>query len=363
MVNSWAKKWMVNFNPQKTEAMFITRKHDENIVKSNLYFQTEKIQDVTNHKHIGLIHSSDATWKTHLSNIISKAAKRIDILRALKWKLDRKPLETLYLSFIRPLFEYGDIVWDCAPLHQYLFQNIEKLQLEASRVVTGTTRYASKNLLYNETGWLPLSTRRTIHRLTLFYKIINNECPKHLHTKFEYYNSNRTLHNTRNANNLPIPLCKTETYRHSFFPSSIRLWYTLEPSIRSANSLGSFKSKVQALYNDQNSKDYYYLGSRKHTSLMASIRTNCSQLHAHLFLNGLSENRYCTCGSMETPYHYFLECKNYTLHRDTFLMKSWNVSIVLNLKTILYGYENNEIVKNNQLHKFLSEYIEKTKRF
>ena len=170
MVNSWAEKWMVNFNPQKTEAMFITRKHDENIVKSNLYFQTEKIQDVTNHKHIGLIHSSDATWKTHLSNIISKAAKRIDILRALKWKLDRKPLETLYLSFIRPLFEYGDIVWDCAPLHQYIFQIIEKLQLEASPVVTGTTRYASKNLLYNETGMLPLSTRRTIHRLTLFTK-------------------------------------------------------------------------------------------------------------------------------------------------------------------------------------------------
>ena len=345
IVNSWAEKWMVNFNPQKTEAMFITRKHDENIVKSNLYFQTEKIQDVTNHKHIGLIHSSDATWKTHLSNIISKAAKRIDILRALKWKLDRKPLETLYLSFIRPLFEYGDIVWDCAPLHQYIFQNIEKLQLEASRVVTGTTRYASKILLYNETGWLPLSTRRTIHRLTLFYKIINNECPKHLNTKFEYYNSNRTLHNTRNANNLPIPLCKTETYRYSFFPSSIRLWNTLEPSIRSANSLGSFKSKLQTLYNNQNSKDYYYLGSRKHTSLMASIRTNCSQLHTHLFLNGLSENRYCTCGSVETPYHYFLECKNYTLHRDTLFMKSWNVSIVLNLKTILYGYENKEIVK------------------
>ena len=28
----------------------------------------------------------------------------------------------------------------------YLFQNIEKLQLESSRVVTGTTRYASKSI-------------------------------------------------------------------------------------------------------------------------------------------------------------------------------------------------------------------------
>ena len=28
---------------------------------------------------------------------------------------------------------------------------------------------------------------------------------------------------------------------------------------------------------------------------------------------------------------------------------------MLNLKTILYGYENKEIVKNKQLHKFLSK--------
>ena len=39
------------------------------------------------------------------------------------------------------------------------------------------------------------------------------------------------------------------------------------------------------------------------------------------------------------------------------------MSVQLNLKTILYGYENNEVTKNNQLYKFLSEYIEKTKRF
>ena len=62
--------------------------------------------------------------------------------------------------------------------------------------------------------------------------------------------------------------------------------------------------------------------------------------------------------------HHIIIFRMQKLHitqRHTF-MKSWNVSIVLNLKTILYGYENKEIVKNKQLHKFLSEYIEKTKR-
>ena len=33
-------------------------------------------------------------------------------MRKLKFKLDRKSLEIVYIAFIRPLLEYGDIIWD-----------------------------------------------------------------------------------------------------------------------------------------------------------------------------------------------------------------------------------------------------------
>ena len=33
-------------------------------------------------------------------------------MRKLKFKLDRKSLETSYIAFIRPLLEYGDNIWD-----------------------------------------------------------------------------------------------------------------------------------------------------------------------------------------------------------------------------------------------------------
>ena len=105
----------------------------------------------------------------------------------MKWKLNRRNLEILYVSFVRPLFEYPDIVWDSAPSHQYIFDNIEKLQIEAARIVTGTNRYSSKELLYRETGWLQLSTRCSIHRLNLCHKIVNGTCPRHLRTKLNEY--------------------------------------------------------------------------------------------------------------------------------------------------------------------------------
>ena len=64
------------------------------------------------HKHLGLYFSHDCTWHQHINNITVKAWARINIMRKLKFKLDRKSLETIYTAFIRPLIEYGDIIWD-----------------------------------------------------------------------------------------------------------------------------------------------------------------------------------------------------------------------------------------------------------
>jgi len=41
-------------------------------------------------------------------------------MRKLKFELHRKALETIYLSFIRPILEYADIVWEPASDHKHL---------------------------------------------------------------------------------------------------------------------------------------------------------------------------------------------------------------------------------------------------
>ena len=101
---------------------------------------------VENHTHLGLIWSSDGTWKRHLFNTLQKAVKRLDMLRALKFKVQRSGFERIYFAFVRRIPEYGSIVWDSAPRH-------EKLQKQAARIVTGCNNYASKLLLYQDTGW------------------------------------------------------------------------------------------------------------------------------------------------------------------------------------------------------------------
>jgi hypothetical protein len=46
---------------------------------------------------------------------ISKASSRLNIIRKLKFKVDRKSLEHMYFSYVRPILEYADVIWDNCP--------------------------------------------------------------------------------------------------------------------------------------------------------------------------------------------------------------------------------------------------------
>ena len=43
--------------------------------------------------------------------MVSRASKRLGIMKAYGRKFGRKPLERLYLAYIRPILEYGDYIW------------------------------------------------------------------------------------------------------------------------------------------------------------------------------------------------------------------------------------------------------------
>ena len=125
-----------------------------------------------------LFFSNDCSWHNHIEHIKTKAWNRINVMRKLKFKLYRRSLQIIYFSFIRPLLEYADVVWNnCA---QYKSNELEKIQNEAARIVTGATKLASINSLLLETGWETLSSRRNKHKLTFFYKMQNDLSPDYL---------------------------------------------------------------------------------------------------------------------------------------------------------------------------------------
>ena len=76
----------------------------------------------------------------------------------------------MYTSFIRPVLEYDSEVWGTC-INQNASEKLEKLQLNAARIVTGLTLIASRESLYLETGWEPLNHRQKLKRLQQCIKL------------------------------------------------------------------------------------------------------------------------------------------------------------------------------------------------
>jgi hypothetical protein len=171
-INDWENTWLVTFNPDKTESLLISQKHAK-AQHPAIFMNTIEIQEVDSHKHLGITLSKDGSWHKHIEDITKKAWTRINVLRSLKFILDRQSLETIYTTFIRPILEYADVVWD--NITQAEEEDLEKIQIEAARIITGATRLVSFNNLYKESALEPLKSRRRKHKLVHFYKML--KCP------------------------------------------------------------------------------------------------------------------------------------------------------------------------------------------
>ena len=126
-IHQWSQKWLIKFNPDKTEIMTISKKHHKPH-HPPVYMDNVIIKEFETHKHLGLTISEDGNWNEHVENIMIKVSSRLSVFRRVKFKLKRSHSQTIYISFITPLMEYGDIVWDNIPY--YLKQSLESLQLE-----------------------------------------------------------------------------------------------------------------------------------------------------------------------------------------------------------------------------------------
>ena len=102
----------------------------------------------------------------------------LGVLRSLKFELQRKTLNQLYISYIRPHIEYASAVWDGCILYEK--HRLELIQYEAARLVSELTRSVTINNLMNEVGWLSLSDKREHQKLVIMYKIQNGMAPDFL---------------------------------------------------------------------------------------------------------------------------------------------------------------------------------------
>ena len=201
-ISHWANQWLVKFNPSKSESLVISRKRNQ-VLHPTVYMFNTSIPSVDSHKHLGVFLSNDGSWHQQINYIKDKAWSRVNVMKRLRYRLDRKSLEVVYISFIRPILEYACVIWDNCT--QYEKDELDKIQNEAARVVTGCTRLVSLRQLQIECGWESLSSRRHKQKLILFFKMKHGQTPDYLSDMIPQtvgQLSARTLRNSSNITNI-----------------------------------------------------------------------------------------------------------------------------------------------------------------
>ena len=93
------------------------------------------LKNVKFHKHLGITFSADIQWNHHIDCVTSHAYKRINMMRFFKNKWSTFCLSTCYKSFVRPVLEYGDIVYSkCKKADA---AKLKSVQNDALRIIAG----------------------------------------------------------------------------------------------------------------------------------------------------------------------------------------------------------------------------------
>ncbi len=224
--------------------------------------------------------------------------------------MNRKSLEQCYVTFIRPLLEYGNVIFDAANKEDLdVLSSIEK---DALKIITGARSRTEIEALYNEVSWPNLEVRRKNHKICVLGKVIIKRFPNYLLQDLPtFYDNTRNVRN----NTFAIPNSGHDYYDRSFVPASINLWNELPSEIRNIKSHEALKTKLKNASSKKVPSCYSY-GKRIQNILHTKLRLGCSDLNFDKNFIGLVPNSLCSCDLNEPK------------NSPTFLVRMWQKSSV-----------------------------------
>lgn len=362
VIQEWADQWLVTFNPNKTKLLNVSNRKNVNFDNHPIMFDDVKCEPVKQQKHLGVIFDDKLKWTFHVDDIVKSVAKMGDVLLKLKSLLDRKTLEIIYMSFIRPKLEYASIIWDdCTEMDKI---RLENTQLKFARIVSGAKRGTSHKAIYDELGWVTLADRRKASKTKFIFNVVNKRAPDYLCEllpKTVNACCNRDLRNNGDLRNIKT---RTEKYRRSIFPHCIRLWNDLPNSVKTNDK---FNYKYDQDIVNQTVPQFKFGNTRKLGIIHSQLRMKCSNLNSDLFNLHVVDNPYCVfCHNcIEDRVHFFLSCPLYNIQRiELFENLHLNCEIDnIDIDTLLFGKSDCSDYANMEICKLVEKYISDSQRF
>ena len=143
---------------------------------------------------------------------------------------------------VRPKLKYCSSIWDT--FHQKYKNTFKSVQHRAEKFVfKDFRRHRNDSDMLRDINWKTLEDRRTISRLILLYKSVNNNVATNTdehYTNHEKENIKRKMSSVAFA----LPNARKNCYKCSFTPRTVVEWNLLPSTIREAPSVDTFKVRM-----------------------------------------------------------------------------------------------------------------------
>ena len=177
------------------------------------------------------------------------------------------------------------------------------------------------------------------------------------------------MYNLRNKHRFQISRRRTEVSNNSFYPSTLRIWYSLPQNIKDSITVAQFRWKLNI--DRPRASRYYKLCTGKTGVLLTRLRLGLSALNSHRFKYNFIISPICDLCNLEaeSSHHFFHTCPSYLNARQQFydrLLHELDIDAVnlnkSNLTNILlHGLIDSHLQPT--LLQIIFEYINNTGRF
>ena len=142
-------------------------------------------------------------------------------MRRLSITLYRKILRKIYTTFVRPLLDYADIIYD-KPCNESFKGKLEAVQYNACLAITGAIRGTSREHLYCELGLETLNDCRWSRKLFFFHKIIKGVSLSYLKKVLSFCIVQDYQTRSKSTKIIEQIRARTKVFENSFFPYCIK---------------------------------------------------------------------------------------------------------------------------------------------
>ena len=185
----------------------------------------------------------------HSKKLIKNCFFQLRNISKLRQMISRDELETIIHAFVSSRLDYCNGLFTC--LSKKELSRLQYVQNSAARLLTRTNRRAHITPILKSLHWLPVSFRINFKILVLTFRALHGQAPEYISVLIQPYSSVRTLRSSgQNLLMVPRSCFKTRGDR-SLEAVAPRLWNELPLSLRSLDSVETFKKHLKTFFFQQ----------------------------------------------------------------------------------------------------------------